>query len=231
MATVTAIRHVHFEDLGMLERLLRGRGHRVCYLDAWRDDLAPARDADLLVVLGGPIGAYEEGIYPSLAGEIALVAERLRGGRPVLGICLGHQIMARALGAEVAPGPRRELGYFPLELTDRGRRSPLARLDGLAVLHWHGDCAGLPGGADLLALTPDCGVQAFALGAHGLALQFHVEVEAAGLEAWLIGHALEISQTDGADVERLRADAARCSDSLNRAAEELLVQWLEPLGL
>ena len=139
--------------------------------------------------------------------------------------------MARALGAEVAPGPRRELGYFPVELTDRGRRSPLARLEGQAVLHWHGDCAGLPGGADLLALTPDCQVQAFALGGHGLALQFHVEVEAAGLEAWLIGHALEISQTDGAEVTRLRADAARWSDSLNRAAEELLVQWLEPLGL
>ena len=231
MATVVAIRHVHFEDLGMLAPLLARRGHQVGYVDAWRDDLEPAREADLLVVLGGPIGAYQEDAYPFLATEIPLVAERIRAGRPVLGICLGHQIMALALGAEVAPGPRRELGYFPIELTDRGRCSPLAHLAGLAVLHWHGDCAGLPKGADLLARTPACGVQAFAVGGHGLALQFHIEVEAAGLEAWLIGHALEISQTDCADPARLRAGAARWSGSLNRAAAELIGQWLEPLGL
>ena len=231
MATVIAIRHVHFEDLGVLGPLLAGRGHRVDYLDAWRDDLSPAREADLLVVLGGPIGAYEADLYPFLATEIALVAERLRARRPVLGICLGHQIMALALGAAVAPGPRRELGYFPVELTGCGRRSPLARLAHLAVLHWHGDCAELPEGADLLARTPDCGVQAFAVGEHGLALQFHVEAQAAGLEAWLIGHALEISQTEGVGVDRLRADAARWSNTLNRAAEELFRRWLEPLGL
>lgn len=231
MANVIAIRHVHFEDLGVLGRMLCRRGHRVSYLNAWCDDLAPAREANLLVVLGGPIGAYEAESYPFLATELALVGERLRTGRPVLGICLGHQIMALALGAEVAPGPRRELGYFPVELTDRGLRSPLAHLAELAVLHWHGDCAALPEGADLLALTPDCGVQAFAVAGHGLALQFHVEVEAAGLEAWLIGHALEISQTDGADPARLRSDAARWSNSLNRAAEDLVGQWLEPLGL
>ncbi len=231
MATAIAIRHVHFEDLGILEPLLRRRGHQVDYLDAWRDDLAPAREADLLVVLGGPIGAYEADRYPFLAAELSLVAERLRAERPVLGICLGHQIMALALGAAVAPGPRRELGFFPVELTDRGWRSPLANLAGLAVLHWHGDCAGLPEGAELMAFTPDCAVQAFAVGSHGLGLQFHVEVAAAGLEAWLIGHALEISQTDGADPARLRADAARSSRALNRAAEAMFCRWLEPLGL
>lgn len=231
MARVVAIRHVHFEDLGMLGPLLGRRGHRVEYLDAWRDDLAPARDAGLLVVLGGPIGAYEEDLYPFLVAERELVAERLRTGLPVLGICLGHQIMARALGAEVAPGARRELGYFPVELTGRGRRSPLAHLEGRAVLHWHGDCAALPAGAELLALTPDCGVQAFAVGGHGLALQFHVEAEVGGIEAWLVGHALEIAQTDGVEVTRLRADARRWGPRLNRAAADLFGQWLEPLGL
>ena len=231
MAEVAAIRHVHFEDLGLLGPLLSRRGHRVTYLDAWRDDLAPARESELMVVLGGPIGAYEEVPYPFLAGERSLVTERLRSGRPVLGICLGHQIMAKALGAEVAPGRQRELGYFPVELTDCGLRSPLSHLEGLAVLHWHGDCATLPEGAELLASTPACAVQAFALDDHGLGLQFHVEAEPDGLEAWLVGHALEISQADCVDVGQLRVDAKRWSEELGRAAERLFVAWLEPLGL
>ncbi len=231
MARVTAIRHVHFEGLGMLDPLLRERNHQIAYLDAWRDDLEAARSADLLVVLGGPIGAYQDDLYPFLATERTLVAERLQSDQAVLGICLGAQIMALAMGADVTPGPRRELGYAPVGLTARGRQSPLACLDGVPVLHWHGDCAELPVGAALLAHTPACPVQAFAVENHGLALQFHVEADPAGIEAWLVGHCLEISQTADTGIQRLRADAARWSSTLNGAGEELFRNWLSPLGL
>ena len=231
MAQVVAIRHVAFEDLGMLDPLLRRRGHQVAYLDAWRDDIESARDADLVVVLGGPIGAYQEDLFPFLAHERALLRERIQSDRAVLGICLGAQIMALAMGAGVAPGPQKELGYAPVDLTEAGRRSPLAWLNGLPVLHWHGDCAELPPGADLLARTDACPVQAFAISDHGLALQFHIETEASGVEAWLIGHSLEISQVAATGVGRLRQDAAIHSGALNAAAAELAREWLEPLGL
>ena len=149
--------------------------------------------ADLLVVLGGPIGAYEEELYPFLADELRVIERRLAAGRPVLGICLGSQLMARALGARVYPGTGKEIGWAPLQLTAAGRDSCLAPLGGGApVLHWHGDTFDLPKGASLLASTPRYKNQAFAWQRHGLALQCHIEATAAGLERWYIGHACEI---------------------------------------
>ncbi len=154
--TALAIRHVPFEDLGSFATVLRERGFAVAYRDAGLDDLgAPdLANADLLIVLGGPIGVYETREYPFLKGEIAVVERRLKAGRPVLGLCLGAQIMAKALGARVFKGKRKELGWSPLELTDSGRKSALAELGGRrAVLHWHGDTFDLPREAELLAST------------------------------------------------------------------------------
>ena len=184
MPHAIAIRHVAFEDLGSFAALLERRGWSFDYRDATVDDLAASEldAADLLVVLGGPIGAYEEEAYPFLAGELRLIERRLGAGRPVLGICLGAQLMARALGARVYPGAGKELGWSPLRLSDAGRRSCLAPLgDGTAVLHWHGDSFELPERALHLAGTPRYHNQAFAFERHGLALQCHLEVTAQGL--------------------------------------------------
>ena len=111
MKTVLAIRHVAFEDLGGFEAPLKEAGYAIRYADMGVEDVASLPSPDLLAVLGGPIGAYEDDLYPFLQDEIALITARLAAGRPILGICLGAQLMARALGARVYPGRAKEIGW------------------------------------------------------------------------------------------------------------------------
>lgn len=226
MKTAIAIRHLAFEDLGSFALVLEGAGYRVRCHDIGLDEPGDLRelDPDLLIVLGGPIGAYEDEVYPFLCDEIALLERRLAVGRATLGICLGAQLMARALDARVYPGGK-EIGFAPLDLTEEGRASCLAVLEGGPVLHWHGDTFDLPQGAVRLASTPVCENQAFALGRHVLALQFHPEVGTRGFERWLIGHTLELAHA-GRKVMELREDLARHAPELERRGAACLQAWL-----
>jgi GMP synthase (glutamine-hydrolysing) len=230
MLSAIAVRHVAFEDLGSLAAVLARRGFAPAYRDAGIDDLGATDlvDCDLLVVLGGPIGAYEDEPYGFLHDELRAIEKRLRAGRPVLGICLGSQLMARALGARVYPGTGKEIGWAPVSLTEAGRRSCLAPLgDGMPVLHWHGDTFDLPAGAVHLAATDRYRHQAFAWQRHGLALQFHIEIAAPGLERWYIGHACEIGATPGLSVPVLRAEAERWAPALAPIAARCVEAWLD----
>lgn len=229
--TALAIRHVAFEDLGLLEPLLAARGLTVRYVEAGVDDLAAIDPLEprLIVILGGPIGVYEAGDYPWIGDEIRLVARRLGADRPTLGLCLGAQMMAAALGARVYPMGVKEIGWSPLNLTAAGRQSALAPLDGAetAVLHWHGDTFDLPAGATCLASTAICANQAFAWGSRALALQFHPEVTAEGVERWLIGHTLEIATAPGVSVAGLRADTQRWAPVCLRQGAAAFGTWLD----
>ena len=234
MPTAVAIRHVCFEDLGSFAAVLSARGFDVTYLDAGVDDLASldAIAPDLLVVLGGPIGAYEEAIYPFLADELRLLERRLAADRPTLGLCLGAQLMARALGARVYPGPAKEIGWIPLSLTEAGRASPLVHLDGgkTSMLHWHGDTFDLPAGATLLASTEICRHQAFSWGRNALAFQCHPEARKAAMERWFIGHASELAGA-GLSVPRLREDTARFGSELEAQGVRCFAEWLDRIGM
>lgn len=228
--TALAIRHVHFEDLGAFGPELEAAGFSVQYRDAGVDDLRALPDADLLVVLGGPIGAYEDDRYPFLTEEITLLEKRLAASRPTLGICLGAQLMARALGARVYPGPAKEIGWGALTLTEAGAVGPLRHLGDAPVLHWHGDTFDLPEGAVRLASTPLCANQAFARGVSALAFQFHPEADGAGFERWLIGHAAEIAQAK-LSPSTLRADTQRLAAEAGMRGRCCLRDWLDALAI
>ena len=231
MKTVLAIRHVHFEDLGSFEPVLAEAGYRVRYCDVGVDGLAGIDPLapDILVALGGPIGVYEDDKYPFIRDELRLLRERLVARRPTLGLCLGSQMMAEALGARVHPGRAKEIGWAPITLTTDGRSSPLKHLEGVSVLHWHGDTFPLPEGALRLASTAITENQAFSIGRHALALQFHPEVEAKGIERWLIGHTLELSLIKTPTVEDLRRDTQTWGPECASRGRRLLLDWLEGL--
>jgi GMP synthase (glutamine-hydrolysing) len=230
MKRAVALRHLAFEDLGLIEDVLSVAQYDAAYLESGVDGLSGLgldRD-DLLIVLGGPISAYDEEHYPYLVDELRLIEECLRREVPVLGICLGAQLLARALGARVYPGPAKEIGFAPVTLTEEGRASCLGILEraGSPVLHWHGDTFDLPQGAVRLASTDITPNQAFSLGERALGLQFHMEADPEAIERWLIGHACELAGA-GIDVRYLRAEARRHGAVLAEAGRTALRSWLQ----
>jgi len=229
MQNAVAIGHVAFENAGTLGPVLKERGIHLTYLQAGVDDLSPALAADLVLVLGGPIGIYEIDRYPFLKDELNVVEGVVKRGTPVVGICLGAQALAAVLAARVYPGAQAELGWDELILTDEGKASPLQVLEGLRVLNWHGDTFDLPSGATRLASTPLTPNQAFTYGPKVLALQFHVELPERDMERWLIGHTLELAKNN-VDLAKMREATARYAPPTNVASHKLFNTWLDGLS-
>jgi GMP synthase (glutamine-hydrolysing) len=230
--------HVPFEDLGSLQPILRERGFSIEIVDAATAPfpLHVAELCDLLIVLGGPIGVYEADAYPFLKGEIECIRRRLEAKRPMLGICLGAQLMATAAGARVYPGEAgAEIDWKPVAFSGSGEPpawiAPLLAKDedgGLKVFHWHGDTFDMPDGAQPLAKSDLYENQGFELNGNALALQFHPEVTTLGLERWYVGHAVELSKR-GISVRELRAAGLQFAPRLVEAAREFWSRWLDSI--
>ena len=232
MTTALVLTHVPFEDAGSLGDELLARGLRVevadaCTVDfATLDTLSPA----LLVVLGGPVGVYQGASYPFLQSELSLLGERIERRLPTLGICLGAQLMAAALGAPVYPGRRgKEIGWSTLTAGRDAADCPaISELlsPPVSVLHWHGDTFDLPREAQHLAASAQYPSQAWSLGARVLGLQFHPEVKADALERWYVGHASELSSAH-IDIPRLREAGRQFAPALYGAARRFFGRWLD----
>jgi GMP synthase (glutamine-hydrolysing) len=231
MKRALVIRHVDHEGIAGYREPIEAAGYEVERVAAHQtgcgalDILAP----DLVIVMGGPMGVYDTAQFPWLTGEIAAVRRRIAASRPILGVCLGSQIIAAALGAEVRKGPVREIGFGPVELTVAGQSSPLRHLHGIDMLHWHGDTFEVPDGCTLLATTAPY-AQAFARGAELLALQFHAEMgEDPRFEQWLINDAADIVEV-GETPESLRNSHDRLGPSAVRAGQAMIAEWLTGLA-
>jgi GMP synthase (glutamine-hydrolysing) len=228
MKRALIIRHTPYEGVAGFRQPIEAAGYAIDRIDvtdpafARLDLVAP----DLLVMMGGPMGVYEREAHPWIACEITRLAERLGADRPTLGVCLGSQMIAAALGASVHPGPVKEVGFAPVELLVGG--TPLDHVRRVPMLHWHGDTFDVPDGVELLARTARY-PQAFRRGARLLALQCHPEMgEDARFEAWLEGSKAYLAEA-ATDAKQLRADYATLGPAAVAAGRRLIADWLAGL--
>jgi GMP synthase-like glutamine amidotransferase len=172
------MQHVPFEGLGHIGQWITGQGHQLTLTRLYANDPLPRTGAfDRLVIMGGPMNIYEHDRYPWLAGEKTLIRDAVAAGKSAVGICLGAQLLADALGSPVVAGREKEIGWLPITLTREGQSTGL--LQGLpetvTVFHWHGDTFDIPKGAVHLAESEGCRSQAFLYDNRILGLQFHLE--------------------------------------------------------
>jgi GMP synthase-like glutamine amidotransferase len=193
--------HEPFEGLGMIAEWAGKRGHSLTRTAFYEPGavLPQLGDYDALIVMGGSMGVYDTDRFAWLAPELAHIRAAIDACKHVLGICLGAQLVAAALGAGVAPHVHKEIGWFPVALTEAGATHPL--LSGfnsaMLVFHWHGDRFEIPQGAQNLISSAACDHQAFAYGQRTLALQFHLEMDDAAVQAILAGCAGELEREGG----------------------------------
>jgi GMP synthase (glutamine-hydrolysing) len=183
---VAVFRHVSFEDLGLIEPILRDRAIEVEYADLF-DGQTPKPDisaADGLIVMGGPMSANDD--LPHLRWEIECLRQAVENSQPVLGICLGAQLLAKSLGARVYRNPVKEIGWFEVQLTTEGKKDPLLRVIGASetIFQWHGETFDLPPDAAWLARSERCAHQAYRVGDNCYGLQFHLEVTPGMIADW-----------------------------------------------
>lgn len=176
---IHSILHVQYEEPGYIQQWAQASGHELRITRTYQGDVLPeTADLDMLVVMGGPQSVNDLQQYPYLRDEIQFVQHAIQQDKPVLGVCLGAQIIARALGAEVQKSPYKEVGLFPLELTVAGQQDPLFQQFPAQFhsFHWHGEMANLPENATLLAQSAGCPHQVFRYGDKVYAFQCHFEL-------------------------------------------------------
>ncbi|MBM7503223.1 gamma-glutamyl-gamma-aminobutyrate hydrolase family protein [Agromyces aurantiacus] len=229
--TALVLRHDSAIGLGNLGPVLEEHGYEVVTVDAPRADVT-AIDAlapDVLVVLGGDEAAYEADVYPYVGHEIELLRKRIAAEAPVFGVCLGAQLLAAALGARVYKGPRKEVGWLGVDVTDAGGASPVRHARGIRFVQWHGDTFDLPEGVERLASSPEYANQAFRRGDWMLAVQFHPEVTPAIHEDWLAAWGDELPEYD-LTVERMRELQTSCGPDAEAASRAIIGEFLDGLA-
>jgi GMP synthase-like glutamine amidotransferase len=228
MSTVTCFQHIDCEGPGSLGEILRSQGIKLKVLKPFQGDRIPEHLGDGLVVLGGPMGVYEESRYPWMSEELSAIRKCLETRRPILGICLGSQMLASAGGGQVYKGPQPEVGWYPVTLTREGHLDPLfLGLDEtLTAFHWHGDTFHLGSGATRLAQSALYPNQAFRLGTNAYGFQFHLETTEEMIRFWEKEYASELSPQGGpihpGSIEQNISSNAK---SLRETAGKIFGRW------
>jgi GMP synthase (glutamine-hydrolysing) len=229
MNPVIGVRNDRDDTLGVTLAALTAAGVPVERLDAFNPEVRwPGLDEiGGLLVFGGEMNVDEVERYPYLLAQRELMRRAVDAGLPVLGICLGAQMLARALDARVYRAPVRELGFKPVMLTDAGRIDPLvgAFHSGDRVFQWHEDTFDLPDGAELLAAGDEVLVQAFRMGRNAWAVQFHFEVDAEGVNAWLRSVEPSLERVWKRSAEEVRDELRLYLDAQQQRARVLLAAF------
>jgi GMP synthase (glutamine-hydrolysing) len=228
---VYVFQHIACEDLGTFAEVLAARGFSADYVRLFAGDRVPDHwsKAAALIFLGGPMSVNDEARHTYLADEKAIIRGALQRQMPVLGICLGAQLIAAAAGSRVFPCARPEIGWAPVSLTMDGRQdpllSPLAQL--AAVFHWHGETFDLPRGAVRLAFSALTMNQAFRLGETAYGLQFHLEVDTTMIEAWVNAYPSDLGVDAEATARRVASETVTQAAPLHAAAIQAMHCFLD----
>lgn len=231
---VLVFQHVPYEPLGTLDPLLKERGCRLRYVNFGREPESRPRLAgyDALIALGGPMNADQISTFPNLLTEMDILREAVARNMPVLGICLGAQLLAKAAGGDVSRNAFREIGWYDVTLTDTGLADPVLQVFGpeREVFQWHEDGIALPPAGECLARSALSEVQAFRIGANAYGFQFHLEVNRPLIERWLTveAHAAVLAEERGridpAAIRRRSDEAVQALAALSRAT---FSRWID----
>lgn len=238
MRRLLVFQHVPFEILGTLNSLLKARGFRIRYANFGRHPDAQPIVASYngLVVLGGPMTVKDIERLPHLAVEVELIRQAIDKGLPVLGICLGAQLIAKALGAQVYANDVKEIGWYDVAPTAAAKDDPLFRDFGSVekIFQWHNDTFELPAGAVHLASSGACRHQAFRYGARVYGFQFHLEVNEPLIERWLTvpAHVAELATVRRRiDPEVIRRETSLYIQRSQRLSEQVFSRFIDLFGL
>jgi GMP synthase (glutamine-hydrolysing) len=240
MRKLLVLQHVASEPLGHLDPLLRESGIRIRYVNFGRDPRAEPdiRRYDGLVVLGGPMNVDQVDHHPHLQTEMTIIREAIRSDRPVLGICLGAQLLAAAMGGEVRPNPVPEIGWYRLHARPEARQDPLFRhFDHGArqfIFQWHAYTFAPPPGAVPLAWTRSCRNQAYRLGDRAWGLQFHLEADEALITRWLeqpSGRSEIERHWDARRIARIQAATRRYQPLARPLADRVFGEFIRLFGV
>jgi len=238
MSKILVFQHVAYEVLGTLDPLLRGSGIRIKYVNFGRfPNSQPSLEGYRgVIILGGPMNVDQVDQYKHLVTEINLIQDAIKWGLPVLGICLGAQLIAKALGSEVRKNREVEIGWYDVSPTDDGRKDPLINhfRETERIFQWHGDTFNIPNGAVHLASSACCENQAFRYNGNVYGFQFHLEVDRKMIERWLRvpDHKEEIQKTKGRiDPQDIRKETILYIDRLEKLSDIVFGEFIKHFGI